>query len=1360
MSVNDKARRCNSSQGLSFFWHTFRDKVKDQLHVSFFEDYSSRTAPTYEWIVTARNKAETQVAEYLERKLLNPKLGACILIGRKAAKANGLHRMLKGMRLIHDGRVGQEFDQDGRKYLVPYSFCVFQDMPSCHVALATSFPGTSAGLLPVFPVICPHVQAKALVDTGATHSFVSRTFVDILGLPITGRTQEIKMADGNTMTSAGTAKLRVTLNANLHEFRKFIVCEDLLDGVDLILGQDFLSQYQALISYKDKLARCMLYHNKRYHVMGRTYGQKDKDGQYKGQFRKHNTRRFKVLSPLVSLEVQEPMPTAVNATPYRRIHLANVAGQDPELDYQDDIASNLEFEDDESGATQLNQDFIGALDKLQLDPDIRTLLLAYKDIFPTSLPGLPPHRSVFHTIPLEPGHRPPCRPCYRLAPPEMQECKTQVETLLSQGLIRPSSSPYGSPVLFVRKKDKSYRMVIDFRALNKITIQDKYPIPRIDDLLDRLQNAQIFSSLDLLSGYHQVRLQESDIAKTAFRTPMGLYEFLVLPFGLTNAPATFQRLMATIFHDFVREGFLVIYLDDLLVYSRTKDEHVEHLRRVFERLRQSQLYAKFTKCAFFRTELAYLGHVVGKDGLRVDPGKVKVVDEWPAPTNVHEVRQFLGLANYFRKFIQNYSTIAAPLTALTSSKTQWTWGDQEQEAFLNVKKALTRSPVLALPDQTKGFKIICDASNYGVGAVLTQDGRAVAFFSKKLNDAERNYHTTEKELAAVVYALKEWRCYVLGQEVTVVTDHRANSFLQSQPFLSPRRARWSEFLQDFSIIWNWEPGRTNVADPISRCPNLLVMTRGQLQETASSRRGHQEDTCTGREVGQGTTGLGGTAGPTKPTTELYGCADWLPLLKTAYLVDPWLHKKQNRRKVTFRDGLWYKDTRIYVPMHHLHEDGTERNLRRDVLEALHGPVYIGHPGRTKTLQLVAKTWWWPGLYEHVKDFVAFCDSCQKVKASTQLPAGLLQPLEIPRRKWQSISMDLITGLPKTKTGFDAIWVVVDRLSKCAHFAATTTNADAEDIAELLRTRVYMNHGSPLEIVSDRDPRFTSKFSQALFRLTGCRSALSTAFHPQSDGQTERVNRILEDYLRHYVGPRQTDWDKHLPEAEFAYNNSWQASINTTPFRLTYGQDPIIPFQNIMDTDIPSADVFARRMRQDLDRARTFLVAAQDRQKFYADTQRRQLTLDVGQQVLLSTRNLRLHGTAKLLPRFIGPFAVTQCVSPVAYRLNLPSHYKIHNVFHLSLLKPYRDSGKVQPPPPELIDGELMYEVEAIIAHRDGRGRKGREYLVRWTGYGPIHDSWEPEGSLASAPDALRQYLDHHEEQPLHRAKRRTKRKRT
>jgi hypothetical protein len=316
-----------------------------------------------------------------------------------------------------------------------------------------------------------------------------------------------------------------------------------------------------------------------------------------------------------------------------------------------------------------------------------------------------------------------------------------VEELLQQGLIRPSASPYGSPILFVRKKEGTFRMVIDYRAINKLTVKDKYPLPRIDDLLDKLQGAKHFSSFDLSSGNHQVRLLDSDIPKTAFRTPFGSYEFLVLPFGLTNAPATFQRLMNTIFHDFVREGFVVVYLDDLLVYSKTEEEHMTHLERVLDRLWEHQLYAKLSKCNFLTHELKYLGHLVGKDGLKPDPEKIEVINIWPTPTGVHQVRQFLGLANYFRKFIARYSLMAAPLTSLTSTKRPWVWGEVEQHAFQKIKDALTSSPVLVLPDMTKPFelKVISDASDVGVGAILLQDDRPVAYFSKKLNEAERNY---------------------------------------------------------------------------------------------------------------------------------------------------------------------------------------------------------------------------------------------------------------------------------------------------------------------------------------------------------------------------------------------------------------------------------------------------------------------------------------------------------------------------------------------------------------------------------------------------------------------------------------------
>jgi hypothetical protein len=649
--------------------------------------------------------------------------------------------------------------------------------------------------------------------------------------------------------------------------------------------------------------------------------------------------------------------------------------------------------------------------------------------------------------------------------------------------------------------------------------------------------------------------------------------------------------------------------------------------------------------------------------------------------------------------------------------------------------------------------VISDASDFGVGAVLLQKGRPVAYFSKKLNDAERNYSTTEKELAGVLYALKEWRCYLLGRTFKVTTDHKSNAFLQEQSSLSPRRARWAEFLQNFGIQWEWAPGRTNPADPLSRLPNQAGAHVGEgcLGALSPSSEGETMEMRVAAAAAVLPMGL----------TEV---DTWLSLVREASLIDPWLARRQNRRKVTEKDGLFLHGSQVYVPSHAVSQDGVEYNLRREVLENLHGPPIVGHRGRDRTLELVARSWWWPGMSEDVAAFVAHCDSCQRVKASSQLPAGLLHPLEIPARKWQSMSMDLITGLPKTRDGSDAIWVAVDRLSKLAHFASTTTESDAIEIAKLLRARVITLHGFPSEIVSDIDPRWVNNFCKELFRLTGCRSALSTAFHPQTDGQTERINRILEDYLRHYVTGRYQDWDHHLCEAEFAYNNTWQASINATPFQLTFGQDPRVPFQEVLPTKmtvklqnqdyVPAAAEFVRKMRDSLEHARQCLKAAQDRMKEYADRRRREPPpFKVGDEVLLSTKHLRMpHSkTRKLLPRFVGPFPIDRVVSPVAFKLRLPKHMRIHNVFHVSLLKPYKRDGPVQPPPPpDIIDDEFEYEVEAVLAHRERRVRSrkkskkiAREYIVKWVGYGDINNTWEPEEHLEHARERLQEYWVNH-----------------
>ena len=401
--------------------------------------------------------------------------------------------------------------------------------------------------------------------------------------------------------------------------------------------------------------------------------------------------------------------------------------------------------------------------------------------------------------------------------------------------------------------------------------------------------------------------------------------------------------------------------------------------------------------------------------------------------------------------------------------------------------------------------------------------------------------------------------------------------------------------------------------------------------------------------------------------------------------------------------------------------------------------FSGHRGALRTQEAIARTFWWPGLHTDVQQYVANCPACQRNKPLNTKPGGLLQPLPTPQEVWESVSLDLITQLPTTKSGHDAIVVFVDRLSKMTHFAATYTSASAEDLAQLFVSTVFKQHGLPKGLVSDRDTRFTSKFWREVTRLLGTQLYMSTAFHPQTDGQTERMNRLLEETLRHYIGPNHDDWDAHLPLIEFAINNSRQQSIGTTPFMLNGGRQPRTPADLQLPSNVPRAASFESSLRERLARAKACLEAAQARQKANADGRRRSVTFTEGQEVLLNTKNIsfKTPGTRKLMPRYIGPFRIQKMVGPVAAKLTLPSELRIHPVFHVSLLKAYKSDGRTPPPPVFTLEDEDYWAVEAIVDHKDvplGRNRYRREYFVKWQGYPATDNSWEPETSLKeSAP---------------------------
>ena len=736
---------------------------------------------------------------------------------------------------------------------------------------------------------------------------------------------------------------------------------------------------------------------------------------------------------------------------------------------------------------------------------------------------------------------------------------------------------------------------------------------------------------------------------------------------------------------------------------------------------------------------------------------------WPTPQNVSHVRSFNGLTCYFRKYVRAYSMMIAPLTHLTKQTTPWEWTPACQKAFEDVKHALTNAPALMMPDfaDPTGFELLSDASMYGIGAVLTQRGQPIAYESKKLSPAETNWTTGDQELWAVIHALKVWRCYLEGVKFLIVTDHSPLTHLKTQPSLSRRQARWSEYLSRFDFDWIYRPGRDNVADPLSRHPDFSAAILAVLGTRVSSRIAERRRNATAQQaLPNGKRKHVTFADPAvshrySPPPEHAPAAhapahrsvpqdDMVSQMHAGYRSDPWFRDAKNTSSLTYRDGLWWTEDAVVVP--------NLPAVRKGILHELHDAPYSGHVGVTKTLHAVRRAFWWPNMRHEVTAYVNACSSCQRNKMSGLLPGGKLQPLPIPSQPWQSVSMDFITQLPRSIHGNDAVFVVVDRLTKMVHIIPTKTTVTSEGTAQLFLDNVWKHHGVPQDIVSDRGSVFVGKFFTELLRLIGTRHNRSTAFHPQSDGQTERMNRVLEDMLRHYVAGRHGDWEQYLSTAEFAINNAFQESIGTTPFRLNSGRDPRTPVSiDGQPSLVPSAAAFADRMSTGLSDAKKCMQSAQQRQKLYADRKRRDVSFAVGDSVLLSTRNITMRmtgdrsSTPKLFPKFIGPFPIVKRVGPVAYKLTLPESMRIHNVFHVSLLKPYRTDGYVQPPEPLVLNDEATFLLERILDHKTikvGR-RTDREYLVKWQSHGSDHNSWVPETTLAASDGpALHAYWEY------------------
>ncbi|KAG8474462.1 hypothetical protein CXB51_031417 [Gossypium anomalum] len=738
-------------------------------------------------------------------------------------------------------------------------------------------------------------------------------------------------------------------------------------------------------------------------------------------------------------------------------------------------------------------------------------------------------------------------------------------------------------------------------------------------------------------------------------------------------------LMNRIFRPYL-DRFVVVFIDDILVYSRNETEHAEHLRLVLPILQDKKLYAKFSKCEFWLREVSFLGHVVSAPGIRVDPSKITAILNWKPPRNITEVRSFLGLAGYYRHFVKGFSTIATPMTRLLQKDVKFVWSEKCQRSFDQLKTYLTEAPVLVQPEFGKEFVIYSDASLLGLGCVLMQEGRVVAYASRQLKPHEKNYPTHDLELAAIVFALKIWRHYLFGERCHVYSDHKSLKYLMTQRELNLRQRRWLELLKDYELVIDYHPGKANVvADALSRKSLEPQKVDGELVAKRA-------------ECAMG--------------------------MESEFQID-------NDDCLRFRN-------RLCVPRN--------SELISVILNEAHNSRMSIHPGSTKMYNNLKCQFWWSGMKRDISNFVSKCLVCQQVKAEHQVPSGLLQPIMIPEWKWDRITMDFVSGLPLSSSKKDAIWVIVDRLTKSAHFISVRMDYSLDKLAELYIYQIVKLHGVPISIVSDRDPRFTSRFWKKLQEALGTKLHFSTAFHPQTDGQSERIIQILEDMLRCCILEFGGSWERYLPLIEFAYNNSFQSSIKMAPYEALYGRKcrTLLFWTELSESKIFGVDLIKDAEQKVLIISES-LKATSDRQKSYADLKRKDIEYRIGDKVFLKVspwkKVLRFGRKGKLSPRFIGPYEVSERIGPVAYKLILPPELeKIHNVFHVSMLRRYRsDPSHIISPAEIEIKSDLSYEEEPIriLARemKELRNKKVPLVKVLWLKHGIEEATWETKNSM-------------------------------
>ena len=920
---------------------------------------------------------------------------------------------------------------------------------------------------------------------------------------------------------------------------------------------------------------------------------------------------------------------------------------------------------DDSNAEQQRRSIVQGIDPMvsgETRQQLSELIEKYQDIFSYSEYDLGSTDIVQHEI--DTGVQRPFRQALRPQPrAKLPVIDNLINEMQSQGIIEPCQSEWASNIVLVTKKDGSIRFCVDYRKLNSLTQKDAYPLPRIETCLDTLSGAAWFSTFDLRSGFHQVKVNPKDVNKTTFTCHRGTFRFPRMPFGLCNAPATFQRLMDTVLMG-LNFDICLAYLDDIIVYSRDLQSHMERLERLFQRLQEANLKLKPSKCSIMQKRVSFLGYIVSESGIGTDPSKIEAVRNWPVPTNLRQSRAFVGLCQYYRRFVPNFSAIAAPLHALTKKGAPFIWTAECQNAFEQLKEALTSADVLALPDDEGHYILDCDASDKAIGAVLSQiqngEERPICYASQLYDKHQQNYNVTRKELLALVTFVRKFRQYLLGRPFTIRSDHAALQWLRKTPEPIGQQARWLEILEEFDFQVQHRPGTQHSnADSLSR----RIAATHQQPPTQT----HQIDWP---EVQKNDPIIGEIyrlveTGDSAPNPEsISGCCSEMKSLCA-----------QLERMKLRTDGTLCR-TFTDTNTGHTHEQiVVPAPLRKDIADELHRGLNGGHLGQRRSKLLLQKRFYWPHWSTDVQLAKHRCSQCARYQKPQPRRQGELQPL-LTGEPWERIGIDVTGPHPTSSRGNVYILTIIDHFTKWVELLPMR-NQEATTVAKLLFDRVICVHGCPLQILTDQGTNFESTLFQELCKLMSIDKVRTSTYKPSTNGNIERFHGTMHSMLAKFISDNQRDWDEKLPAVAFAYRTSVQESTKFTPFYLMYGREARIPADLVYgtqpDSDLTSnvsefADKHQTALREAYTLVRKHLGVAARRRKRDYDLRTRTKDYPVGSWVWVYVPRRKVGRYPKWQSPYQGPFLVTQQLGPVNYSVQRGPKTKPW-VVHVDKLKP-------------------------------------------------------------------------------------------